>query len=124
MKSAILFSKDQNLINDFLDTCSNIGIGLLKEADFANFVYELQYESIDLVIFDFQDSFENGLKQIKIIRKIKPKTPLIVVTNEIPKSEGRKIYEENIFHLEIKPIQKNIIQQIVTAGINSVKKNF
>ncbi|PJA97449.1 MAG: hypothetical protein CO129_01150 [Ignavibacteriales bacterium CG_4_9_14_3_um_filter_34_10] len=124
MKSAILFSKDQNLIKDFLDTCSNNGIGFIKESDFANFVYELQHESIDLIIYDFQKPFDNGLKHIKIIRKIKPKTSLIVVADELPKAEGGKIYEENIFHLEIKPIQKNFIQEIVIAGINSNRNNF
>lgn len=121
MKLAFLYSSNSKLIEIILDACSKNEISLLKESDFANFIYTLQDAVIDLIIYDFVTSFENGLKHIKIIRKLKPKTPLIVIADELDKDKGGKIYETNIFHLAIKPLSSDLINQIITAAINDNK---
>jgi len=62
-------------------------------------------------------------QQVKIIKRIKPKIPLIVISDDIESVEGGKIYEEGVFHLAQKPIDKNIIKEIISASINTLKQN-
>ena len=122
MRTGIIYSSDHDVVETCFDCCSEIGMGLVKQTEFTNFIFELQQNILDLVIFDSNDQFSDCLKQVKIIKRIKPKAPLIVISNNIENIEGGKIYEAGVFHLAQKPINKNIIQEIIRASINSLKE--
>ena len=122
MQTGIIYSSDTDVVDTCFDCCSEIGMGLYKQTEFTNFIFELQQGLIDLIIFDSKDQYADCLKQVKIIRRIKPKIPLIVISDNIESIEGGKIYEEGIFHLAQKPIDKNIIKEIIIASINSLKQ--
>ena len=122
MLSGIIYSSDHEAVEICFDCFSEVGIGLVKQNDFANFIYKLQEDLFDLIIFDSDKLYSDSLKYVKIIRKIKPKTPLIVFSDNTEKVEGGKIYEEGIFHLEQKPIQKNILKEVIKASLNTFKE--
>lgn len=121
MRSGIIYSPDQDLIETFFDACSEVGVGLIKKDDFTNFIFDLQQDKHDLIVFDSDVAFESCLQHVKIIKKIKPKTPLMVISGVIEKIDGGKIYEEGIFHLAQKPVDKNNIKEIVAACVNTLK---
>ena len=123
MQTGIIFSSDNKVVDICFDSCSELGMALVKQTEFTNFIFELQHDILDLIIFDSTNQFPDCLKLVKIIRKIKPKTPLIVISDDIENIEGGKIYEEGIFHLAQKPINKNIIKEIIGASINTLKQN-
>lgn len=122
MRTGIIYSSDPDVVDTCLNCCSEIGIGLFKQTEFTNFIFELQQSLIDLIIFDSNDQYADCLKQVKIIRRIKPKIPLIVISYDIESIEGGKIYEEGIFHLAQKPIDMDIIKEIISASINTLKQ--
>jgi DNA-binding NtrC family response regulator len=123
MRTGIIFSSDINVVDTCFDSCSELGMALVKQTEFTNFIFELQQDILDLIIFDSTNQFADCLKLVKIIRKIKPKTPLIVISDDVENIEGGKIYEEGIFHLAQKPIDKIIIKEIIGASINTFKQN-
>jgi len=123
MRTGIIYSSDSDVVETCFDCCSEIGMGLLKQTEFTNFIFELQQNLIDLIIFDSNDQYADCLKQVKIIKRIKPKIPLIVISDDIESVGGGKIYEEGVFHLAQKPIHKNIIKEIISASINTLKQN-
>jgi DNA-binding response OmpR family regulator len=122
MLNGIIFSSDNEAVEVCFDCFSEVGIGLVKQSDFASFIYKLQQDLFDLIIFDSGNLYSDSLKYVKIIRKIKPKTPLIVFSDNTEKVDGGKIYEEGTFHLEQKPLQKNILKEVIKASINSLEK--
>ncbi|MDP2366207.1 MAG: hypothetical protein Q8M94_20845 [Ignavibacteria bacterium] len=117
MRTGIIYSSDPDVVDTCFNCCSEIGMGLLKQSEFTNFIFELQQDLIDLIIFDSNDQYTDCLKQVKIIRRIKPKISLIVISDDIERIDGGKIYEEGIFHLAQKPIDKNIIKEIISASL-------
>jgi DNA-binding NtrC family response regulator len=121
MLTGIIFSSDNEAVDVCFDCFSEVGIGLVKQNDFASFIYKLQQDLFDLIIFDSDKFYSESLKYVKIIRKIKPKTPLIVFSENIEKVDGGKIYQEGIFHLEQKPLQKNILKEVIKASVNSLE---
>ena len=123
MRTGIIFSSDIKVVDACFDSCSELGMALVKQTEFTNFIFELQQDILDLIIFDSTNQSADCLKLVKIIRKIKPKTPLIVISEDIDNIEGGKIYEEGIFHLAQKPIDRNIIKEIIGASINTLKQN-
>jgi DNA-binding NtrC family response regulator len=121
MKTGIIFSADNDVVDLFLDCCSDAGLALVKQREFADFVYELQQDMTDLVIFECAEHKFDCLKIVKIIKRIKPRVPLIVVCENIDRSTGGKIYEEGVFHLAHKPLNKIELKEIINASVNSVR---
>lgn len=116
MRSGIIFSKDQSLIETLFEVCSDIGVGIIKQADFTNFIFELQQDILDLIIFDSDTSPDSYFKHIKIIRRIKPKTPLIVITGNSEILDGGRLYEEGVFHIGQKPLSKINLKEVLLAS--------
>lgn len=116
MRSGIIYSSDQSLIETLLEVFSDIGIGIIKQADFTNFIFELQQDILDLIVYDSDTSPDSYFKHIKIIRKIKPKTPLIVISGNSENLDGGKLYEEGVFHIGQKPISKINLKEVLLAS--------
>jgi CheY-like chemotaxis protein len=122
MRTGIIFSSDDVVVDTCFDCCSEIGIGLLKQTVFTDFIFELQQNAFDIIIFDCNDQHGDCLKLVTIIRRIKPKIPLVVISNNVEKIDGGKFYEEGVFHLAQKPIFKTTIKEIISASINTLKE--
>lgn len=88
----------------------------MKQSDLTNFIFELQQEILDLIVFDSDTSLDSYFKHIKIIKRIKPKVPLIIVSSNIEKLDGGKIYEEGVFHLAQKPLSKINLREVILAS--------
>ncbi len=122
MLTGIIYSSDNHSVDICFDCCSEIGIGLVKQNDFTNFIYKLQQDPFDVIFFDSELLKKDWLKHIKIIKSIKPKVPLIFISDEVEVLDGGKIYEEGIFHLAQKPLNKSIIKEVISASIKNLNE--
>jgi DNA-binding NtrC family response regulator len=124
MRTGIIFSTDTKVVDIFLDCCSELGMALVKQTQFPDFIFELQQDLTDLVIFECPENNFNCLKMVKIIKRIKPRVPLIVICESMDRMTGGKIYEEGAFHLTQKPLERIQLREIISASVNSARKVF
>ena len=117
--SAILFTQDREIINLFSLTASELQMTIVNRQDFASFLLELQEHDYALAICDGSKSISECLKWVKVIKKMRPKVPLIVISSEIDKIWGGKLYEERIYHLCEKPINRDYLKEILSATLSS-----
>jgi DNA-binding NtrC family response regulator len=115
--SAILLTQDKEIISLFTSATSELQTKLVEKPDFASFILEIQENDYELAICDCSRSLSECLKWVKVIKKIRPKVPLIVISSEIDKTSGGKLYEESIYHLCEKPIHEEYLKQILTASL-------
>ncbi len=78
-------------------------------------ILELQENDYKVIMCDCSDNFQKCSNWIKVIKKIRPKIPLIVFTQEIDKSTGGKLYQEGIFDLCEKPLSKDYLKEVLSA---------
>jgi DNA-binding NtrC family response regulator len=123
MKTGIIFSNDNNVIDVFLDCCSELGMALVKQTDIPDLIFEIQQDFTDLIIFECPGHKFDCLKMVKIIKRIKPKVPLIIVCESTDRATGGKIYEEGAFYLAQKPLDRIQLKDIITASFNSFRKS-
>ena len=121
--SAILLTQDKEIISLFSSATSELQTKLVEKPDFASFILEMQENDYALAICDCSRSLSECLKWVKVIKKIRPKVPLIVISSEIDKTSGGKLYEEGIFHLCEKPINKNYLKEVLSATLSYKKSN-
>ena len=67
------------------------------------------------VLCDCSDNNEKCVNWIKVIKKLRTKVLLIVISQEIDKTTGGKFYQEGIFNLCKKPLNKNYLMEVLSA---------
>lgn len=117
----IILSSDEDTISQCFDICSGIGIALIKKNEFADFILDLQENEYDMVICDCTESFTVCHNWVKIIKRINPRIPLIILTERTNPNEGGTLYQEGIFNLTEKPIDSKIIKEIISATVSYYK---
>ncbi|HKB87113.1 MAG TPA: hypothetical protein VKD08_13130 [Ignavibacteriaceae bacterium] len=118
----IILSSDEKTISQCFEICSEIGIALVRKKEFAGFILDLQENDYDMIICDCNESFTICHDWVKIIKRINPKIPLIILNEKTSAREGGILYQEGIFNLTEKPIDINIIKEIITATIPFYKQ--
>jgi DNA-binding NtrC family response regulator len=119
--SAIILSTDDETISVCAKCTRELEMALVIKKDFPCMILELQENDYKVILCDCSENFQKCSNWIKVIKKIRPKIPLIVFTEEIDKSTGAKLYQEGIFDLCEKPLSKDYLKEVLSAILTSSK---
>ena len=107
------------------EICSEIGIKLITRFDFVQFLIVLQENNFRFSILEYDKPDYESIDQLKIIQKIRPKLPIIIISNEINQEIGGKLHEEGAYYLYLNPINRNIFQKIISGALDTyMNKDF
>ena len=123
ISSAIILSTDEETISICSKCTHELEMDLVCKGDFPSILLELQENDYQVIFCDCSDNSQKCSNWIKVIKKIRPKVPLIVFTREINKSTGGKLYQEGIFNLCEKPLNKNYLKEVLSAIQAASKSN-
>ncbi len=116
--SAIILSQDLEIIRLCDEVGDEIGMKMERIPELADFLLALQEKDYEVALFDCIHADDITLNWVKVVRKIRPKLPLIIFSDEVNQKTGGKIYEEGTFHLCIRPVQKKVFRQVLSAAID------
>jgi DNA-binding NtrC family response regulator len=121
MKTAnsIIRSHDAEIISLCEDIGSEIGMKVKSKPDLANFLLDLQENEYQVAIFDCTNMDSNCLKWVRVVRRIRPKIPLVIISDKVDQRTGGKVYEEGTFYLCILPVHKELLRDVLCAAIAS-----
>ncbi len=121
INSAIILSTDEETISVCSKCTRELEMDLVCKIDFPSMLLEIKGNDYKVILCDCSDNFQKCFNWIKVIKKIRPKVPLIVFTQEIDKSTGGKLYQEGIFDLCEKPLCKNYLKEVLVAILTPSK---
>lgn len=121
--SAILLSNDEKTISVCTEGTGELYMSLVNKQDFPSLILELQENDYTVILCDCVDGIQKCIKWIKIIKKMRPKLPIIVIGKGIDKSTGGILYQEGIFHLFEKPINKNYLKEILSTTLPTYRSH-
>ncbi|UCF65854.1 MAG: response regulator [bacterium] len=116
---AIIQSLDSEMITLCQNAAKDIGMKMVKRNDLANFLLDLQENDYQVVLFDCKSMQVDCLNWIKVLRRTRPKIPLIIISDEVDREMGGRVYEEGTFYLCVPPIQKELLQNIISAALTT-----
>jgi DNA-binding NtrC family response regulator len=127
--SAIILSTDEDTISVCTKCTRELGMDLVCKTDFPCMLLELQENDYKVILCDCSDNIQKCANWTKVMKKIRPKIPLIVFTKEIDKSTGGRLYQEGIFDLCEKPLNRDYLKEVLSAILTPSKshnkiKNF
>ncbi len=117
--SAIILSTDEETISVCTKCARELEMDLVCKRDFPCMILELQENDYKVILCDCSENFQKCSNWIKVIKKIRPKVPLIVFTKGMDKSTGGKLYQEGIFDLCEKPLSKDYLKEVLSAILTS-----
>ena len=73
--------------------------------------------NIAFFILDYElpDNYNSNIELISIIKTIRPKVPIIVLTSDNSLTTRKRLAEAGIFYCALKPIRENEITQLIEA---------
>ncbi len=81
----------------------------------ADFMLDLQEDDFQVVIFDIDRNESEGLKWVKFIRRHRPKTPLIVLCEDLDKESAALMYQESIVYLGLYPLDREVLLSVISS---------
>ncbi len=119
MYHGIVLSHDSKTISLCEGVGKELGLKNIYKHSLASFLLSLQENDFHVAVFDCTDIDNNNIEWVKVIKKTRPKIPLIVFTSESKQKGGGKMYEEGTFSLCISPVDKKLFTNIFSATITS-----
>jgi DNA-binding NtrC family response regulator len=119
VSQSIIRNDDSEIISLCKDVVKEIGMKIVNKHDVEHFLLDLQETDYKVAIFDFRNMDVGCLKWVNVIRRIRPKIPLIIISDNVDQKTGGKVYEEGTFYLYILPVQKEVLRNILLAAIAS-----
>ena len=85
--------------------------------DSGDLLLKILDKDIDLAIIDENLAGMAGSKLVKIIKKSRPRIPLIIISSGNSKEELARVLEQGVFYFIIKPINGQELKEAVDSGL-------
>ncbi|MBI2069606.1 MAG: hypothetical protein HYT79_03310 [Elusimicrobia bacterium] len=93
----------------FTDTVEETELALLEK-------------NIDVLIYDLKAILDFSLAAYGVIKKMRPRLPVIAITSAEAPQQDRKILEMGIFYLLHRPFAMDTLKQLVISAVEKSKK--
>lgn len=121
--NAILHNPQADTLQHCQEISREIGIHLACSRNLADFLLALQQNDLHLAIFEVEQVTLEQLDWLRLIRKMRPKIPLIIICDAPVREIEAQLYELGIFYVGIRPVHRGILGEIFLAAIKCYIQN-
>lgn len=116
MNSILLISNNTHNQKLIQEICDKMSFGLTIKRTITDFILELEDQVYQSVIIDC--NLEDDLiKIVRIIKKIRPRLPIIFISKNDNKEELQKVYNEGVFYVYVLPLDRDILIEVLKSSI-------
>jgi DNA-binding NtrC family response regulator len=117
-KSILLAISDEGMKGQVFEVLNGIATySLTWVGESGDLLLKILDKDIDLAIIDENLAGMAGSKLIKIIKKSRPRIPLIIISSGNSKEELARVLEQGVFYFIIKPINAEELKEAVESGL-------
>ncbi|MFQ5602447.1 MAG: response regulator [bacterium] len=109
---------DEVCRSKLLNVISGKGLYLNSVWEDADLLLEVLDRDYDVIVYDLDISDFNGLKMVRIIRKIRRKVSLMVISKNPSNELGGKVLQEGIAFHAVKPIDLAEVEEALFTLLN------
>jgi DNA-binding NtrC family response regulator len=117
-KSILFAISDEGMKGQVFEVLNGIATySLTWVGESADLLLKILDKDIDLAIIDENLAGMAGSKLIEIIKKSRPRIPLIIISSGNSKEELARVLEQGVFYFIIKPINGQELREAVDSGL-------
>jgi DNA-binding NtrC family response regulator len=115
----LIFSKDKTIITLCEETCPVDGVVWCSQQNLADFFLELFDNDFQVILFDCNRLETDCLQWVSFVRKLRPRVPLITVSDQCGKDKGRgaKLLQEGVFYICQRPVSEEVLTKVLASAI-------
>ena len=113
--SALLATKNFKLRNQLSTILMQHNYTVINIKSAIESITQALEHQVDFMILDLESYNANDKVAIDIIKKERPKVPIIVLTEDNSLETVRELTHSGVFYVAIKPIQKNKMEILIEA---------
>jgi DNA-binding NtrC family response regulator len=117
----LLGSQNKLIIPIVREVADEMAITVQAEQKIEDFLLNVQENDYKAIIFDLNMSNYEGVKTIRLIRRMRPKIPLITLVEKIDKKSGGQILSEGVFQLVMSPPSKENLRSTLMIALKKVR---
>ncbi|MFO7524491.1 MAG: hypothetical protein R6W68_03475 [Ignavibacteriaceae bacterium] len=116
MNTILLLSNNIEHRLQMQEICNELDINLMVISNVIDFILEVEKNDYQTIFIDGSPD-EEYLKLVQILKKIRPRIPIVFITDNVHKENLQKIYNEGVFYLYTSPINKDILIEVINSSI-------
>ncbi|MBN1464772.1 response regulator [candidate division KSB1 bacterium] len=118
-KVLLVASEDRHVVQVFEHVLSDSSYELLVEKNKLQSVWEILENHVACIVMDLQPLDEENAAYINIIKKIRPRLPIVIISSEERYSSATMVEEFGVFYRTFKPLRIEEIEQLM-AGVDRI----
>jgi DNA-binding NtrC family response regulator len=122
MNSILLISNSINRQKQIQEICDRLVFNLTAKQSITDYILELEDKEYQSVIIDNNDG-DDVVKTVQITKKIRPRLPIIFISESDDKELLQKIYNEGVFYVYVAPLNEDILSEVLKSSILYKKKD-
>jgi two-component system nitrogen regulation response regulator GlnG len=115
IKSSIIVSEDASVVNQLTDILMQHDFTVTIEKSIVKFISSMLEKEISLLILDLDQPQGPNFDSIDIIRKLRPRLPIIVLSADSSLEMLKILAQKGVFYTASKPIQAEEIEEVTQA---------
>ena len=98
------------------EICNELDFDLMVISNVIDFILEVEKKDYQTLFIDGSPD-EEYLKLVQILKKIRPRIPIVFISDNDHKENLQKIYNEGVFYLYTAPLNKDILTEVINSSI-------
>lgn len=115
LKSMLLVTEDGNLIQQLNDLFLKHDYAVFTEKSKIKSILKMLQQNIDLIMIDIDASVDFNLELIDIIKRTRPRLPIVVLSSDGTIDTLRKFIQAGVFYCALKPLEADEIEKLLEA---------
>jgi len=116
MEASVVVATHDFAVRDVLDRFfTNRNYSVSFEQMGSKAILKLLEKPIDIFILDLDDDDNSTLDIIEVIRRTRPRLPIVVLSDSTSLDRVRRLSEAGVFYCAMKPVQIMEIEKVVEA---------
>lgn len=116
MNTILLLSNNIEHRLQMQEICTELDFDLKVITNVIDFILEVEKKDYQTLFIDGSPD-EEYLKLVQILKKIRPRIPIVFISDNDHKENLQKIYNEGVFYLYTAPLNKDILIEVVKSSI-------
>jgi len=117
--NGIILTKDSNLSKLFEEIGQGLNLKFESDSEISDYLLKVLDDVFSVIVYDCTNLEQVSLNWIKIIRRIRPKLPLIVISKDIDPRVGGELYDEGTFYYQQQPVNGDVLCDVLAGALNN-----
>jgi len=113
--NVIVASRDRDFRDQITQILQDHSHRVVSTDQSSQLIDQILKDSFDLIVTDVDLSGMDGVESLPILRRLRPKVPIVMVSEELPPQRSQQIAREGAFYHFHKPLYDYDFLQVVEA---------